>query len=136
MPTLVAWNHASTVGVEAIDSEHAIMIDAMNELRLALASGAERVRANELLGRVVEITRIHFRNEEQLMERYGFPGVAEHRKEHQRLMAQLVESTQRLQNAEHGSMNNLLSFLHGWFIDHVVVWDHQYGPWLNERGVY
>jgi hemerythrin-like metal-binding protein len=69
MPTLVAWNHASTVGVEAVDSEHAIMIDAMNELRLALASGAERVQANELLGRLIEITRIHFRNEELLMER-------------------------------------------------------------------
>ncbi|MGA2730211.1 MAG: hemerythrin family protein [Terracidiphilus sp.] len=136
MPTLVAWNHASTVGVEAVDSEHAIMIDAMNELRLALASGAERVQANELLGRLIEITRIHFRNEELLMERYGYPGVAEHRKEHQRLITQLVESTRRLQNAEHGSMNDLLCFLHDWFIDHVLEWDHQYVPWLNERGVY
>ena len=136
MPTLVAWNHASAVGVEAVDSEHAIMIDAMNELRLALASGAERVQANELLGRLIEITRIHFRNEELLMERYGYPGVAEHRREHQRLITQLVESTRRLQNTEHGGMNDLLCFLHDWFIDHVLEWDHQYGPWLNERGVY
>jgi hemerythrin len=33
-------------------------------------------------------------------------------------------------------MNDLLCFLHDWFIDHVKGLDQQYGPWLNKHGVF
>jgi hemerythrin-like metal-binding protein len=91
MTLLVTWTHASSVGVRAMDNEHAIMMDVMNELRLALVHNAEREQAKELLSKLIEITGIHFWNEEQLMERYGFPGLAEHRTEHQHLLQQLKE---------------------------------------------
>ena len=42
MTLLVTWTHASYVGVRAMDNEHAIMMDVMNELRMALVHGAER----------------------------------------------------------------------------------------------
>jgi hemerythrin-like metal-binding protein len=135
MTLLVTWTHASNVGVRAMDNEHAIMMDVMNELRSALAHGAEREQAKELLSKLIEITGIHFWNEEQLMERYGFPGLAEHRTEHQRLLKQLKEFAHRREHGEAVQLSGLLFFMHNWFIDHVEGLDKQYGPWLNKHGV-
>jgi hemerythrin-like metal-binding protein len=133
---LLSWNRACNVGVQAMDDQHAIMMDTMNELRLALVHGAKQVQADELLNKLIEFTRMHFWGEEQLMEQHGFPGLAGHRAEHQRLMAQLQKSVRRLQRGEAVQTSDLLCFLHDWFIDHVEGLDQQYGPWLNKHGVY
>jgi hypothetical protein len=42
MSLLVTWTHSNIVGVQAMDDEHAIMMDAMNELRSTLVSGRRR----------------------------------------------------------------------------------------------
>lgn len=136
MTLLVTWTHASSVGVRAMDNEHSIMIDVMNELHSVLAHGAEREQAKELLSKLIEITGIHFWNEEQLMERYGFPGLAEHRTEHQHLLQQLKEFAHRRQHGKEVQLSGFLCFMHNWFINHVEGLDKQYGPWLNKHGVY
>src|ERR1035438_8962220 len=79
--TLLTWNHACTVGVRAMDDQHGILMDTMNELRLALVHGSGREPVSELLDRLIEFTRMHFSSEEQLMEQSSFPSLPEHRSE-------------------------------------------------------
>jgi len=119
-----------------MDDQHAILMDEMNELRRALVRGAHRGQADELLRKLIEFSRLHFRSEEQLLAQHGFPGLAGHRAEHQRLLAQLQEAVNRLQHGQAVKMSDLLCFLHDWFIDHVEGMDQQYGSWLNEHGIY
>ncbi len=135
MTLLVTWTRANAVGVRAMDNEHAIMIEAMNELRLALVNGARRPEANDLMHKLIEFTRMHFRNEEHLLERFGYPGLEEQRTEHKLLLEQLQDSFQRAQQGEGVSVSELLLFLHDWFLNHVEGLDQKYGPWLNSQGV-
>ena len=132
--TLLTWNHACGVGVRAMDSQHGILMDAMNELRLAVVRGAGRERLSELLDQLIEFTRMHFQSEEQLMAESGFPGLEDHRGQHQCLMAQILQSAHRLQYGEGMEMSALMVFLRDWFLEHIEGVDKQYGPWLNERG--
>jgi hemerythrin-like metal-binding protein len=118
-----------------MDDEHAILMDAMNELRQALVNGAKRPQANELMNKLIELTRMHFRNEERLLARFNFPGLAEQTTEHQRLLTQLQDSFYHQQQGESVSTSDLLCFLHDWFLDHVEDMDQSYGPWLNSQGV-
>ena len=136
MTLLILWNRACNVGVKAMDDQHALMMDTMNELRLVPIGSSKRVQEDDLLTRLIEFTRMHFLSEEKLMEQYGFPGLAEHRAEHQRLLAQLQKFITRLQHHEDVHMDDFLCFLHDWFINHVASLDQQYGPWLNRHGVY
>jgi len=70
---LLSLNHAGTVGVRAMDDQHGILMDTMNELRLAVVRGECREQISEVLDRLIEFTRMHFSSEEQLLERYIFP---------------------------------------------------------------
>lgn len=133
--TLLTWNHACGVGVRAMDCQHGILMDAMNELRLAVIRGAGRETLSQHLDQLIEFTRMHFQSEEQLMAQTGYPGLDDHRGKHQRLMAQVLQAAHRLQYGEGVEMNTLLCFLRSWFLEHIEGPDQQYGPWLNARGI-
>ena len=133
--SLLTWNHATTVGVRAMDDQHGILMDTMNELRLAAVRGSGREQVSEVLDRLIEFTRMHFWSEEQLMEQYGFPGLAEHRGEHQRMLAQILQSSHRVQHGEKMQMRPLLGFLRDSYAEHIEGMDQEYGPWLNSKGV-
>jgi len=133
--TLLSLNHAGSVGVRAMDDQHGILMDTMNELRMAVVHGECREQINEVLDRLIEFTRMHFSSEELLMERNIFPGLAAHRSEHQRMMAQILHSSHRVQHGEQMQMRPLLCMLRESFTEHIESMDLEYGPWLNEHGV-
>ena len=134
--TLLTWSHACSVGVRAMDDQHGILMDAMNELRLAAVRGSGREELSELLDRFIEFARMHFASEEQLMAQAEFAGLVEHRVEHQSLLAQILHMARRLQYGEGVEMSAMIGFLRTWFTDHIEGLDQQYGPWLNERGIH
>ena len=133
--TLLTWNHACSVGVRAMDDQHGIMMDALNDLRLSLVQGRGRDQVSEGLNRVLEFTRMHFSSEEQLLEQEGFPGLAQHREAHQRLLGQIEEAALRTQHNDEVRMQSTLLFLRDWYMSHIEDLDSQYGAWLNERGI-
>ena len=132
---LLTWNHACTVGVRAMDDQHGILMDTLNELRLATVRGSGREQINEVLDRLIEFTRMHFWSEEQLLEQNEFPGLAEHRTEHQQLLAQILQSSHRVQHGEMMQMRPLLCFLRESYAEHIEGMDREYSAWMNERGV-
>ncbi len=133
--TLLTWNHACTVGVRAMDDQHGILMDTMNELRLAVVRGSGKEQLNELLNRLIQFAAMHFQSEEQLLEQTGFPGLAAHRSAHQRLLAYLRESADRVQHCEDVPMHPVLCGMRDGYLEHLEGPDQLYGPWLNERGV-
>jgi hemerythrin len=118
-----------------MDDQHGILMDVMNELRLAVVHGSGREQVSELLDRLIDFTRMHFASEERLMEQSVYPGVTEHRAQHQSLLAQMLYSAHRIQYGEGVNVSSFLCFLRDWFTDHVEGPDQQYGPWLNKQGI-
>jgi hemerythrin-like metal-binding protein len=118
-----------------MDNHHNILMDTMNELRLAAVRGSGREQVNEAMERLISFTRMHFRSEELLMEKNGFPGLAEHCAEHQHILAQILQSSHNAQHEQRPQMRPLLGFLRETYAEHIEGMDREYGPWLNERGV-
>jgi len=133
--TLLTWNHACTVGVRAMDDQHGILMDAINEVRLALLRGSGRENISEQLDQLIEFMRMHFRCEEQLMEKAGFPGLEDHRAEHHKMLAEILQAAHRLQYGEALHLRPLLCRLHDGFLEHIENLDQQYGPLMNQHGV-
>jgi len=118
-----------------MDDQHGILMDTMNELRLAVERGRGREEVSELLDRLIEFTRMHFWSEEQLLEQSGFPGLTEHRAEHHSVLAHMLQSAHRVQYGEGVRMGPLLCSLRDGYLEHIEGLDREYGPWLNEHGV-
>jgi hemerythrin-like metal-binding protein len=133
--TPLTWNHASLIGVKAMDDQHGVLMDTLNEIRLALVHGRGRDQVNEALNRLIEFTRMHFSCEERLLEQHGYPGVAEHRDAHRRLLSQIEEAASHAHHDDELHMQSMLLFLRDWYFDHVEGLDRQYSAWLNERGI-
>lgn len=132
----LAWSHASVVGVQAMDDQHGILMDTVNELRVQLLRGGNRDQIGAMLDRLVEFTEMHFACEESLLERYGYPHLSEHRAEHMRLVQEIRGAVEHSAHAQASDLQPLVTFLRSWYIDHVENADHQYGEWLNGHGIY
>ncbi len=133
--TLLTWSHACSVGVRAMDDQHGILMEAINALRLALVRGAGQEKISELLDELIEFTRMHFWSEEQIMAQTGYAGLAEHRAEHHRILADILQSAHRLQYGEGVELRPLLCNLHHGFLNHIETMDQKYTPWLRQHGV-
>jgi len=129
------WNYSCTVGVRAMDDQHGILLDALNELRLALLKGAESRTVRTMLTRVSELMRLHVKSEESLLEQHGFPGLAAHRADQQRLLGRLAQFDIRYEQRQSDSVYELVEYLRKWFTSHTGVAGQKYGPWLQKCGV-
>jgi hemerythrin len=134
--TLLKWSHECIVGVEAMDDQHGILMDTLNELRISLVHGADRRAICLQLERLIEFTQMHFQCEEHLLLQQGFPGADEHKTAHKHLLAKLYAALEQLNHDDFVQFSSLLEFLPAWYLEHVEQLDRPYGIWLNERGVY
>ncbi len=134
--TLLTWSHECIVGVGAIDDQHGILMDTLNDLRAMLLRGADRHDVNLQLERLIDFTQMHFQSEEQLLLQQGFPGINEHRTAHQHLLAKLYAALDQINRENSLHFPSLLAFLPSWYLDHVEKLDQPCGTWLNAHGVY
>lgn len=118
-----------------MDEQHAVLMDTLNDIRLALVRGQGRDQVIQGLKRLIEFTRMHFASEEQLLEIHDFPGAAQHREEHQKLLGQIEDATLRTQHNDEVHLKSMLLFLRNWYMEHMESMDRQYGVWLNSRGI-
>jgi hemerythrin len=126
------WNHTCTIGVQAIDDQHGILLDALNELRMELLHGAETRTIRAMLRRVAELMRLHLDSEGRMLEQHGFPGLAAHRTEQQRLTGRLAVLDEQYQPWQMNSAYELVEYLRKWFTSHTGKAGQSYAPWLRE----
>jgi hemerythrin-like metal-binding protein len=97
--------------------------------------GGRHERVTELLDQLIEFSRMHFFSEEQLMLQTSFPGLHDHRDEHQRMLAEMLHAAHRVHNDEQLQTREMLLALHDGFLAHIEGLDRAYGPWLHDHGI-
>jgi hemerythrin len=119
-----------------MDDQHSILLDTLNELRLALVRGRGREHVTDIFDRLIEFTRMHFWSEEQLLEQSKYPLLEEHRSAHLRLLSELTQRARGVQYGEGAQTHHLLNYLRTSYLDHMEMMDRMYGAYLNDMGIY
>jgi hemerythrin len=65
----------------------------------------------------------------------GFPELATHRAESQRLLDRLAVFNVRFEQRQTNSVYELVEYLRKWFTTHTGISGQKYGPWLQKCGV-
>jgi hemerythrin len=106
--------------------------DTVNELDRALRTGEGNSVTDPILGKPVDYARVHFAEEESLMETHNFPGLSTHRTEHEFFPHCFLQEHKA---ARPGVPVSLLFFVQAWFKKHLRKTDQQYCAFLKGGGV-
>jgi hemerythrin len=132
---LMTWTPRYSVGIETLDNQHKTFLRILNELHAGSMSGKAREVSGPLLREIISLASEHFSTEERLMASTGFPGLASHRAEHQKLSGKLSEFVSRHEKGDTTAYTQLLYFIRDWLNKHMQSEDQEYAPWLSGRGV-
>jgi len=123
------WNDKLLVGVPQIDDEHHKLVDAIDRLMSACKQGKCRDEIAQTLSFTVSYAKEHFRDEENLQERYAYPGINAHKRLHAQFIMQVDALVQEFEKtgpnvALAGRLNKTLV---DWLFNHIGTEDKKIG---------
>ncbi len=125
--SLMDWREKLDIGVPAMNSEHQVLLNYMNQLFDKWEKKAPRPEMQAAITRLKNATIDHFKHEEEYMEKIKWPKLASHKIIHRRLLEDFVRF-----EAEYNSGAELgkpfFTFLKMWLTCHIHGLDMEYGP--------
>lgn len=128
----LVWDRILSVGIDEIDEDHHRLVDLFNILNHSVTQGDTPTYLAAVLEELINCTVWHFSHEERLMLKYGYTGYAEHRAEHQDMIASARELQQQILTAGKLLASNDLEFLEHWLTEHILSTDMKLGSYLAE----
>ena len=131
----LVWKDEYSVGIASIDEQHKRLVNLINQLQTAVKYSTGEIFEREALDELVDYTKTHFSYEEGLMEQNGYPDFEPHKAQHEQMIAKVEEVLAEYQRDHHAAMENALSYLSDWLINHINGTDKEYSEFLIEKGV-
>jgi hemerythrin len=138
--TVIEWSKELMLGVPAMDAEHRQLLRLTSDFLVAAEEQAAFSRLCHILGELIARTRIHFQQEETLLDQVAYPGLAGHRAEHSRLLIEaqklyerfsaLDANPRRDEEAARTLTLEAAQFLQRWLVDHIMADDMPYRPYI------
>ena len=124
----VTWDEHFSVGVATMDKQHQVIFDHMSAVSSALEEGAPHPKSAQLLTTFDIYCKMHFFEEERLMDEMQYPALAGHRRQHDLFVSNLegfmVQQHQRLED---------FLVIRDWFLSHIIHEDIPYGAFKKDH---
>lgn len=130
------WRREYNTNIKEMDAHHRELFQTANKLYEEILSGRNQAVLEDTLNFMIRYTEDHFSQEEKLMEDYDFPEYETHIKHHVRLIHEVQELKAKHAAGEMRMDMGIINFLKDWIINHILIEDRKYGPYLNDKGVF
>jgi hemerythrin len=124
------------VSLLLLHEQHLQLYRLVEELDSSIAAGVRECLLGSTLEALDEYTKVHFRDEEELMLIHGYHSVGAHRAEHNALAMKLVVARQEYEAGKNDVLASLMQYLHSWLTNHIEGWDREFHQFLNARGLH
>jgi methyl-accepting chemotaxis protein/hemerythrin len=131
-PDLITWDSSISFGIDAIDQQHHHLVDLVNKLHHAMRVRAGKSVLGATLAELAQYTVEHFKDEERMMEEAGYPKLDAHKREHEKLVAQVVDFQKQFESGSVTITLDLMNFLSDWLINHIKGVDRGYVSCLKK----
>ena len=132
---VMEWSPVLSVKVKKFDDQHKKLVDLLNQLHDAMKAGQGNAMLGVVLQSLITYTATHFKDEEQVMQANGYPDLARHKGEHEKLVKQVLDLQQKFQGGGSVLTLTVMSFLKDWLVTHIQGEDKKYGVFLNAKGI-
>ena len=129
------WTDDLSVGVEEIDDQHKELIRRVNQLATAVLKKVGKNKIKSTLNYMNQYAEYHFLFEESYMAQYDYPGLGDHKNEHQRFktVCRKLKSDFEKEGATENFALKLQMFLIDWLILHLQNYDGKMGTFLKNK---
>jgi hemerythrin len=131
----MAWNESFSVNVAQLDSEHKRNLGLLEEFSEAISREEGRDVLSKMLRDLLYYTLLHFKNEEQLMLQYGYPGYESHKSQHFDFVNKSLELNESYEQDNTVPSASVLNFINTWVAYHIKEVDMLYVEFFKEKGL-
>ena len=131
----VVWDETMSVGVGVLDNDHKRLLEMFNGLLKTGVSTKSKDDLIPLIEGLRDYTNVHFRREEAIMERHGFPDLEAHKAAHRYFVDEVDKLCHDFDGGNETMLRiDLILLLKDWLIEHIQTTDKQYQPFLVGEG--
>ncbi|WP_195610231.1 bacteriohemerythrin [Mediterraneibacter glycyrrhizinilyticus] len=131
------FDETLVIGNEMIDGQHKELIDKINKLLDSCEVGNDKLTAIKTLDYLADYTDFHFGEEEKLQESISYPGIKQHKKEHEKLR-RVVEELHEMLEEQEGPTEAFVAQVQenviNWLYNHIKGFDRSVAEYKNMRG--
>ena len=131
------FDETLVTGNEMIDGQHKELIDKINKLLDSCEVGNDKLTAIKTLDYLADYTDFHFGEEEKLQESISYPGIEQHKKEHEKLSS-VVEELHEMLEEQEGPTEAFVAQVQenviNWLYNHIKGFDRSVAEYKNMRG--
>jgi hemerythrin len=119
----LTWNDTLATGIRQIDLQHQELIELINALEEAHATGWRKAALEEVLPKLSAYVLFHFATEEAMMPRT----LGEHAERHRRQHQAFTDRVEALRDVppECIDLPELIAYLKQWLIEHIMKTDRE-----------
>jgi len=135
LPPTLTWVESFAIGVPEVDADHRRLIDDAGAIVETIRAACAWREVEALAGAMAVRCSAHFRREEALLERDHFALLADHRREHQRVEAEIPSVLERMKGTDPPTptMIEAALYFRDMLIDHLLHYDLAYKSHLLDR---
>jgi hemerythrin-like metal-binding protein len=122
----IAWMSVYDTNIRVVDEQHRRLVDMINDLETARGQENESKLIGELFFKLVDYTKYHFAQEENLMSGSNYPKINEHTNQHKEFVNKIVEMLKGIKEGNVNVTEKLSMFLMNWLIKHILGYDKEF----------
>lgn len=133
---MLTWDDSYAVGIGEFDEHHHKLFAILNGLMASLEKGdTEEQTVVRALDELMSYTHYHFKAEEDVLRKNGYPALPRQMAEHQDFIASLNVFKSSYEYGVVPPVDDLVRFLKNWLTSHILVCDKEYAAFLAEKGM-
>jgi len=125
----VFWNESYNIGNELIDKQHQYLVNLIN-LLVENKNVLSKEELTAIFNNLIHYANVHFQAEEELVSSTDYPNKADHKEEHRKFVKKLEKIELGIVLEDEKTIDNIILFLSQWLIDHILVRDKEFAPFL------
>lgn len=134
--SLIEWEDRLSVNIELFDEQHKALVGLINKLYDSVKAGQVISVLGSISTELVKYTDTHFKSEEALFQKHGYPEFEQHKKEHEEFTKYVTELKDNLNYGKAFDFPELIKYLMRWLYEHILVTDKKYTVFLNRKDVF
>lgn len=129
----IQWKQEYSVGVEEMDNQHKRLFAIINKLIEQPRSSPDKSFIIEILREMVNYSRNHFADEEELMQKYGYSELEQQRRQHSYFVNTTAELALNILSEGQKTTDETAEFLRSWLTIHILKWDMKYKEFFKTK---